>query len=132
MKRKVCEKCGAVLDQDTVYCQKCGHKVKNENVLKQEEVKKNIFGLLSMYTFLLSITLFTFIPVVLSKLNIKISLFTSLAYVGYGLSILFEVIAIIICQRNKSIDKSASGVNFGSASMMFSLLMIIAKIAHVY
>ena len=78
MKRKVCEKCGAVIDQDTVYCQSCGHKVEKAT-LRQEEVKKNIFGLFSVDIFLLTLVFFTFLPMVLEKFHITFMFMTYLA-----------------------------------------------------
>ncbi len=131
MKRKVCEKCGAVIDQDTVYCQSCGHKVEKAT-LRQEEVKKNIFGLFSVDIFLLTLVFFTFLPMVLEKFHITFMFMTYLAYIGYSLSIICEIAAIIICKRDKTIDKEASGVNYGSATMLFSFLMIIAKVVQIY
>lgn len=132
MKKIVCKKCGCKLDKDAKFCDRCGCKVDKGNDLDEKEVAKNVFGLLSMFTFLLSIVLFTVLPMILNVFNVSIELLNNLSYVGFGLAIIFEIIGLIIVKKDQSIDMQASGLNYGSAAMAFSFFMIIAKVAGMY
>lgn len=128
-----CQKCGRIIDNESMYCEYCGHKIiKNDDGLQQTEVRKNAFGLLAMNIFLVTLVFFTFLPMGLKVLNMSTSWVTPFVYIGYSLSIIFELIGMIICKKNKSIDMQTSGMNYGSASMVFSIFMLIAKIARMY
>ncbi len=124
-----CPKCGRKIDNHSKYCEYCGYKVTKNKDLVKDEVSKNVFGLLSMYTFLMTLILFTILPMILNVFGISFN--TPLAYIGYGLSIIFELIGMVICKKDKSIDMVASGMNYGSVAMAFSLFMLIATFVNM-
>lgn len=133
MKRIVCPKCGSSIEKESTYCEHCGYKIQQkEGILKESEVRKNIFGLLAMYTFLFTVCVLTLIPMALSVFDISISWLTTLSYIGYSLSIIFAVTGIIVCKKNRTIDMQAAGMNYGSAAMVFSIFMLVAKLARMY
>lgn len=127
-----CQKCGHKIDAHSLYCEYCGMKIAGETGLKKEAVKKNIFGLLSMYTFLLSLVLFTVLPMILKQLRFSISWLSVLSFLGYGLAVVFEIIALVMNKKYPLIDQDAAGLSYGSTAMIFSLFMLVTKFAGIY
>lgn len=101
-------------------------------ILDPQEVSKNAFGMLSMILFLLTLLVGLFLPLGLALIHITSHAFTVIVIAGFGLSFLFEVIALVICHQHPDIDKKASGVNYGSTAMFFSLFLLLAKLAGIY
>lgn len=98
--------------------------------LRQEEVSKNIFGLLSFYIFVASFLLINFLKLIGKVFSFSPALLLSLCCIAYGLSIISEFIYLSINKRNKDIDLKASGSELGFAGMAFSVLMILFEIAN--
>lgn len=131
MAKVVCSNCGHIIT-DGMYCEHCGTKVReNTDILKQSEIRKNPFGLLSMFTFLATIFFFTAIPFALSLFKVTLSWMKYGAYIGYALSIILEIIGMMISRKDKSIDVEASGMNYGGAAMVFSFLMMLVTLVYV-
>ena len=132
MKKIKCKNCGAKLDKDAKFCECCGCKVEKGNDLDEKEVSKNVFGLLAMFIFMFTALVFTGLPILLSNFNINVPFLSNIAYIGYLLAIVCELLGLLIYRRDKSIDMQSSGLNYGSAAMIFSLFMIAAKFIGFY
>ncbi|WP_195599205.1 zinc ribbon domain-containing protein [Longibaculum muris] len=127
-----CPKCHKQLLDDANYCEQCGAEIKKAKAdLEASEVKKNMFGLLAMFSFLIVLILLTILPVIAYLLGISLQIGDGLFYIGYAIPILFEIIAFIKNKNKPLIDMQKSGMNYGSAAMVFSLFMIIARFARV-
>lgn len=98
-----------------------------ENTLKQEAVAKNPFALLSMYLFLGTLVVTTVIAFVAGQFHLQTGWLDGLALLGYGLSILSEIVAMVVSAKIKNEDSSASGSNYGVAAMLMSIFVLLAK-----
>ncbi len=98
--------------------------------LDRDEVKKNIFGILSMFIFLATTIIWLVIGTVILTIRPG-SLFVYYAAVcGYILAICSEIISIIINSKNKNIDPERSGSYHGFTSLFLSIFMVLYIVAY--
>ena len=97
-----------------------------EGSLNEEEVRKNVFGLLSMYVFLLTIMISTILTVVMKAVDASWNWIQILTNMGYVFTIILELLAIVVSHKNRQINHRAAGTNYGCAAMMLSIFMLLS------